>query len=330
MKFLPSILMLVPFLALSQVGGSNGYQVLELSTNARSVALAGSTVSLADGDISQFFENPATLDSARAGDIFFNLNPYFTDAIVFTGAYLFNVKKSGSFGVGLHYLDFGSFDRTDPAGNRLGEFGAKDYAVSIGKAHKLGPITLGASIKVLHSSIDSYGSTAIAADIGGVFSVTKNWSVGMVFSNIGTHLTRFNDLETADIPFDVKIGTTFKPEHMPLRFTLTTGNLVDSNIVEETSSEGRSNQQVEKILRRVNIGTELVLSENFQLLFGYSHKRKQELKLEEIGGGAGFSYGLMLNIKKIELRYSRATFHAAGGSSFISLQTNLNNFKSIL
>jgi len=322
--------MILPFLAISQAGGINGYQVLDLSTNARSAALAGSAVSLADGDISQFFENPATLDSAKNGDIFFNLNPYFTDAIVFTGAYLFNVKELGSFAVGLHYLDFGSFDRTDAAGNQLGEFSAQDYVISIGKAHKLGPITLGVNLKVLHSSIDSYGSTAIAGDIGGVFSVGSNWSVGMVFSNIGTRLTKFNDLETTSIPFDVKIGTTFKPEHMPLRFTLTTGNLVDSNIVEESSSEGRSNQQVEKILRRVNVGAELVLSKNFQLLFGYSHKRKQELKLEDIGGGAGFSYGLMLNIKKIELRYSRATFHAAGGSSFISLQTNLNNFKSIL
>ncbi|MEP1095091.1 MAG: type IX secretion system protein PorQ [Cyclobacteriaceae bacterium] len=330
MKFLSSILMLLPFLVIAQVGGANGYQVLDLSTNARSAALAGTSVSLADGDISQFFENPATLDSAKNGDVFFNLNPYFTDAIVFTGAYLFNVKELGSFAIGLHYLDFGSFERTDPAGNQLGDFTAHDYAVSIGKAHKLGPITLGASLKLLHSSIDSYGSTALVGDIGGVFRVTNNWSLGMVFSNIGTRLTKFNDLETADIPFDVKIGTTFKPEHMPLRFTLTTGNLVDGNIMEENIAEGRSNQRVEKILRRVNFGTELVLSENFQLLFGYSHKRKQELKLEDIGGGAGFSYGLMLNIKKIELRYSRATFHAAGGSSFISLQTNLNNFKSIL
>lgn len=330
MRILSSILILLPFLAFSQVGGTNGYQILNLSTNARSAALSGNSISLADGDISQFFENPATLDSANAGDIFFNLNPYFTDAIVFSGAFLFDVKKMGSFAVGLHYLDFGSFDRTDAAGNKLGEFNAQDYAITIGKSHKMGPITLGVNLKILHSSIDSYGSTAIVGDVGGIFRVSNSWTAGMVFSNFGTQISQSNGLATPDIPFDVKIGTTFKPEHMPLRFTLTTANLVDNNVVEQGTSERRSNQQVEKILRRLNIGAELVLSRNFQLLFGYSHKRKQELKLEDIGGGAGFSYGLMLNIKKIELRFSRATFHAAGGSSFISLQTNLNNFKSIL
>lgn len=301
-----------------------------MSSNARSAALAGTTVSIADGDISQFFENPATLDSVESKDIFFNVNPYFSDAIVFSGAYVFDMKRLGNIALGLHYMDYGSFDRTDASGNPLGEFTAQDYAVTIGKAHRLGPVTMGANIKLLHTSIDSYGSTVLVGDIGGIFRITNNWTVGMVFSNLGGRISNFNELTTSSIPLDVKIGTTFKPEHMPLRFTLTSNNLVDENVVESSSTEGRSNEQVEKILRRLNLGAELVLSENFQLLVGYSHKRKQELRLEDLSGGSGFSYGLMLNIKRIQMRYSRATFHAAGGSSFISIQTNLNNFRSIL
>lgn len=330
MKYLLSIAILFPFLSFSQAGGDRGYQILDLSNNARTAALAGTAISIADGDISQFFENPATLDSVEAKNIYFNINPYFVDAFVFTGAYMFNINSIGNIAIGLQYLDLGSFDRTDASGNSIGSFDAQDYAISIGKAHKLGPITLGGNIKLLHTSIDSYGSTALVGDIGGLFSINRNWTVGMVFSNMGVRISDFNDLASPSIPFDVKIGTTFKPEHMPIRFTITSSNLVDENVVEESTSEGRSNQSVEKLLRRVNVGAELVFSENFQLLFGYSHKRKQELKLDDIGGGAGFSYGLMLNIKKIELRYTRATFHAAGGSSFISLQTNLNNFRSIL
>ncbi len=330
MKFFFQIIVLIPILSFAQIGGENGYGILDLSSNPRSAALAGTTVSIADGDISQFFENPATLDSVRSKDIFFNINPYFTDAIVFSGAYAFDMNKIGNIAVGLHYLDYGSFDRTDASGNKQGEFSAQDYAVTIGKAHQLGPITIGANLKLLHSSIDSYGSTALVGDIGGIFRVTNNWTVGMVFSNIGGRISNFNELSTAPIPLDVKIGTTFKPEYMPLRFTLTSSNLVDENEVENNTSEGRSNEQIEKILRRINIGTELVLSENFQLLMGYSHKRKQELKLDDLNGGAGLSFGLMLKIKRIQMRYSRATLHAAGGSSFISIQTNLNDFRSIL
>ncbi len=330
MKYLFQIIAIFPFITFSQIGGENGYAILDLSSNARTTALAGTTVSIADADISQFFENPATLDSVQSGDILFNINPYFTDAIVFSGAYAFNMKGLGNIGLGLHYMDYGSFNRTDPSGNSLGDFSAQDYAISIGKAHKLGPITIGANLKLLHTSIDSYGSTALAGDIGGIFRVNNNWTVGMVFSNIGGRISNFNELTNSPIPFDVKVGTTFKPEHMPLRFTLTSSNLVDDNVIENSATEGRSNEQVEKILRRLNIGAELLLNENFQLLIGYSHKRKQELKLEDLGGGAGLSYGIKLNIKRIQLRYSRATFHSAGGSSFISIQTNLNNIKRIL
>jgi hypothetical protein len=317
-------------LAVSQIGGDTGYQVLNLSKSARSAGLAGTTISIADGDISQFYENPAILDSIKQADVFFNVNPYFADAVVFSVAYAFELKKAGTFAIGLNYLDYGSFDFTDATGNSAGTFGSQDYIFSVGKAHKLGPITLGGNIKLLHSSIDTYSSTAVLGDIGGIFRVNDTWTMGMVFSNIGARISQFNDLSITEIPFDVKIGTTFKPQYMPLRFTLTSNNLTQKNEVKEVDEEGRSNVELEKILRRINFGVELLLSDNFQLLFGYNHKRKQELKLEDLGGGAGLSFGLLLTIKRIQLRYSRAIFHAAGGSSFISLQTNLNNFRSIL
>lgn len=314
---------------MAQVGGQAGYQSLNLTTNARTAALAGSTISLG-GDASQFFENPATLDSVSKGTFFFNINPYFADVIVYSGAYTFDVKKIGTLVAGLNYVNFGSFEMTDETGESLGNFQVQDYNIVIGKSHQLGPFVLGANIKLTHSSIETYGSTAILGDIGGLFRVNRNWNIGMVFKNIGIRISDYTAFSTPPIPFDVKIGTTFKPEHMPLQFTLTSTNLVDRNFSEDSESSGRQNSQVDKILKRVNIGAELLLSKNFQLLFGYSHKRKQELKLNELGGGAGLSFGLMVKVKRFELRYSRATYHAAGGTSFISIQTNLNDFKRIL
>lgn len=323
-------MIVLPLAVTSQVGGASSFQLLELSSNARSAALGGRTISLAGDDISQFFSNPASADSARRGDIFFNLNPFFTDIFVFNGAYGFNVKDLDGFVFGLTYAGYGSFDETDPTGIELGNFDANDYMLSIGKSHQLGPITLGASLKYLNTTIDTYGASAFLSDIGGVFRVTENWTLGMSFNNIGFIVRRSVGFESFEVPIGVYLGTSFKPAYMPFRFTLTSNNLVDENFIEEIESEGRSNRGVEQILRRIGIGAELLLSDNFQLLVGYNHKRKQELKLEEISGGAGFSYGLMANIKGIELRFSRATFHAAGGSSFISIRTNFREFNSIL
>ena len=152
----------------------------------------------------------------------------------------------------------------------------------------------------------------------------------MVFENMGGRITEYSSFSSPQIPFDVKLGTTFKPQYMPLRFTVTSTNLVNDNLEQEDNSAGRSNRTLDNVWKRINLGAEVLLSENFQLLVGYNHKRKQELRLSERGGGAGFSYGMMVRIKRIELRFSRATYHAAGGSSFISLRTDLNDFKKIL
>ncbi|WP_436517565.1 type IX secretion system protein PorQ [Ekhidna sp. To15] len=319
-----------PLLSWSQIGGQLGYQSLNLTTNPRAAALAGSTISLADGDISQFFENPATLDSVGAKNIFLQVNPYFADVFVYSGAYTFNIASMGTFAAGLTYVNFGSFEMTDESGNNLGTFQAQDYTFQIGKAHQLGPFTLGANIKLAHSSIESYGSTAFLMDIGGVFRVNKHWTVAMVFENIGARITEYSSFSSPKVPFDVKLGTTFKPQYMPLRFTVTSTNLIDDDFVEEDDATGRSNKTLDRVWKRINLGAEVLLSKNFQLLVGYNHKRKQELRLSEIGGGAGFSYGMMVRIKRIELRFSRATYHAAGGSSFISMRTDLNDFKKIL
>lgn len=330
MRVLFLIVFFIPLLGWSQIGGQRNFQSLNLTSNPRAAALGGTTISLADGDISQFFENPATLDSVNSKNIFFQINPYFADVFVYSGAYSFNVSTLGTFAAGLNYVNYGSFEMTDEAGNFLGTFQAQDYTVQVGKAHNVGLFTLGANLKISHSSIESFGSTALLMDVGGTFRVNKNWTVAMVFKNIGARISKSSDFSSDKIPFDVKLGTTFKPEYMPLRFTVTTTNLVNENAVLEEEDGGRSTRTLDKVWKRINLGAEVLLNENFQILVGYSHKRKQELRLTDSGNGAGFSYGMMIKVKRIELRFSRATYHAAGGSSFISLRTDLNDFKKIL
>lgn len=330
MKFIILIAFLIPFSGWSQIGGQAGYQSLNLSSNPRAAALGGTTISLADGDLSQFFENPATLDSVSSGNLFFHFNPYFADVFVYSGAYTFNMGNAGTFATGINYINYGSFNLTDEAGNQLGEFRAQDYTIAIGKAHQIGPFTLGANLKLAHSSLESYGSTAILVDVGGIFRISKNWTAGMVFENIGGRISEYSEFSTPEIPFDVKLGTSFKPEYMPLRFTITTNSLVQENPTDDEKPAGRSSKAIDKVWKRMNIGAELLLSKNVQFLIGYNHKRKQDLRLDDTGGGAGLSYGLMVQVKRIEFRFSRATYHAAGGSSFISLRTDLNDFKRIL
>ncbi len=315
-------------MGMAQIGGKAGYQSFNVANNPRSAALGGTTISLADGDVTQFLTNPATLDSVADGNAFIHVNPFFADAMFYSLGYVFNVKKLKKIALGIHYLSFGNFDLLDDTGQSLGRFTASDFSFNLSTAHRLGSAMLGASLKFLGSNIDSYSSSAIAMDLGGVFSLNPNWSIAMTFENIGFQLSDYANFSNVPLPFSVRVGMSFKPTYMPLRFTFTSINLVDSDF--EKKGQGASNKLLDKVLRRVNFGAEILLTKNVQLLAGYSHRRRQELRLEDIGRGAGFSYGIMLRVKRLQLRFSRAMYHVAGGINYISIQTSLKNHKKIL
>lgn len=318
-------LLLVPLFGVAQIGGTDNFNATTLINNARAAGLGGKAVSLTDGDLTQFFDNPSILDSAKVASASFMINPYFTDATFYSVASIFSIKKQ-KIAAGLNYMNYGNFEMTDATGIITGTFQAKDYQVVLGGAHRLGPISLGINLKFLSASIESYSSNAIAADLGGIFSINPNWSIGMVFENMGWVLSDFANTTSMKLPFDVRMGTTFQPTYMPFRFTITSNSLVSPVIVQEEET----NSGIDRALRRVSIGTEILFSKSFQVLLGYNHHRKQELKLEETSGGAGFSYGFMLRVNRFYLRFSRMAYHAAGGTSFISVQTDFNDFKKIL
>ncbi|MFY0599726.1 MAG: type IX secretion system protein PorQ [Cyclobacteriaceae bacterium] len=330
MKYLIFIAILVSIEAKAQFGQ---YQVLDLPSGARSAALGGTMVSLADGEIQQFMNNPAVLDSVSLTDVSFSYNPYFADINVFSGAFYGNVGKAGPIAFGITYASYGEFDETDDAGNKVGSFTARDYVIAVGKSHSVGLFTLGVNAKLAQSAIESYSSTALTFDLGGVFRMpNKDISFGMAFKNFGFILSDYA-VHQSDLPFDVQLGLTVKPEHMPFKFTLTTYNLVEENLIfrrENEDATSRTSATFDKALRRINIGAELILNKAIQFQIGYNHLRRQELKLDEKAGGAGFSYGISIGVKKIKFRYARAKYHIAGGANFISLETNLNKYKKIL
>jgi len=311
---------------MGQSGGSYGFQALNLVNNARTAALGGYNVSLA-GDLALFGQNPALLDSTRAGDAVFMYNPFFADIHALTFQYVADVNKVGPIAFGITYIDYGTFIQTDATGAEMGEFHARDYVLTIGKSHRVGPFVLGSNVKFVHSGIAGFSANALALDIGGLYQLPRsNFSAGMVISNVGVILSDYTGA-AMDLPMRVTTGITFTPEGMPIRFSLTGHQLLDSQ--DEFYDNDTDPNLADEVFRRVSVGGEVLLGKNVHFLLGYDHGRKRELRLEETAGGAGFSYGFMINFKKYTFRFSRATYHAAGGTSYISLQTNLQEAKKL-
>jgi hypothetical protein len=331
LKYFAVILLFISIAANAQFGE---FQALELPTGARSAALGGTMVSLGDGDITQFMNNPAVLDSVRIQDIAVNYNPYFGGINVFSGSYCGNFGAAGPVAIGLTYLNYGEFTETDATGAKIGQFRASDYVIAIGKSHHAGAFSLGMNMKLAHSSIESYGATALVFDIGGIYRVPEgNVSVGLAFKNFGVKLSEYYANGNSSLPFDVQMGVSVKPEHMPFRFTITAYNLIEQNLVfkpESADKQSSTSAAADHIFRRINLGTELILNRSLQFQLGYNHLRRKELSVGDIGAGAGFSYGLSLKVKRMSFSFARATYHAAGGANFIALKTNINSYKNIL
>lgn len=331
MRTVSAILLLI---SVNAQGQFNNYQSLQAPFGARSAALGGKAVSLADGDLMQFSHNPAVLDSVESGEIGVNFSPYFADIYSFTGAWMADLNYAGNVSFGLTYLNYGTFVETTDSGDELGEFNAYDYVISMGKSHRIGSFSIGGTIKFASNGYIGYNSSLLVADLGGIYrSPISDFTVGLVLKNFGFVLRDYTGRSGSNVPFDVLLGTSIKPEHMPFRFTITAFNLLENELYFEEQNNISTSKTVkiaDKIFRRVNLGAELIIHKNVQFLLGYSHLRRQELKLAQSAYGSGFSYGLIIGIKQFEIQYAHETYHAAGGTDYFTIQTNLNSFKKIL
>ncbi|QSE97441.1 type IX secretion system protein PorQ [Fulvivirga lutea] len=320
--------LLIPFFASAQIGGQTSYTFTNIPSNTRLVGLGGVNVSLANEDVNLAFSNPALSGDTLSGLASFSYLDYFADAGIVTAIYQHDFGKLGSWFLGVNHLDYGEFDSYDATGADLGTFDSGETQLILGRNHTIGVFTLGASLKFLNSNIGGFNSSALAMDLGGVFShPSKQVTFGLVFKNVGFILQDYSDDSDSKLPFDIQVGTTIKPEHMPFRFSLTGYNLTDGNISyfdPNNTADEEEPGELDNALRHVNVGVELLLSKNINLRFGYNHLVRQELKLPDTGGGAGFSFGLMFRVKAFEFSYSRGGYHAAGGSNSFTLTANTN------
>ncbi len=319
----------------AQVGGSGSFESLSLNENARVLGIGGENVSTSDYDVNSILYNPASLNDKMVGSISLNYLPFYADVKKISTVGVFNSKKIGNFGVGIQYLSYGKFTERDINGVPLGEFNAGDITITLSKSHELGPIVIGGNLKFISSQLADYSASALAFDLGGMFKHPEHdLQLGMVFRNAGFILGDYTDEKNSSLPFNLQLGGSYKPEHMPVRFSITATNLnvkdvqyldPERDVITQPDGESVSEEKKfsEQIFRRIIFGTEFVFSDNFHLRMGYNHQRRKELRLDEKSGGAGFSFGFMLKIKKIEFDYTKVYYHVVGGTNVITMSLNI-------
>jgi len=324
----------------SQKGGESTYSFLGLTNAARVAALGGEVVSLLDDDINMVFHNPGLLTSGMHNMLNLNYVNYFAGVNYGYTSYGYSVEGIGNFAVGIHYVNYGSFDRTDELGQSQGTFRASEYALNLVYSRQFldSSLTAGANLKPIFSSFEQYNSMGLALDLGVSYHFkTSLTTLGLVVKNMGTQLSTYTGVREK-LPFEIQLGVTQRLAHAPFRFNVTFQNLERWDLTytvqgeEETITLGNESEKGgfdlfgDKLMRHMVFGVELLVGKNFHVDLGYNYKRRQEMKVNVHPGMVGFSMGFGFRISKFHFAFGRASYHLAGGTSHFSLTTNLSEF----
>lgn len=185
-------LSICPTVMAQNLGGRQSFTFVNLPSNAPLAALGGITVSLRNQNVNLFTSNPALLNSNMDKYASVNYVPYYAGIKLSSLGYVHQFNKAGRWGAALHYIDYGTFEETDPDGTIIGSFKANEYIVTAAHARTIGDYTLGANLKFAASSIANYTALATMIDIGANFKhPVQDLSIGLLIKNVGFALQKY-------------------------------------------------------------------------------------------------------------------------------------------
>jgi hypothetical protein len=311
---------------LSQTGGDNIYEFLNLTHSGLISSLGGTNVSLPGSNLNLSYHNPALLNSDMSKSVALNYVNYFAGINYGLAMYSTTYPGIGNFAAGLTYLNYGAFTETDIVGNITGSFSAAEYALPLIYSREIDSLfSIGITIKPILSHLEKYTSFGLALDLGASWHNRSNlFSAGLVIKNIGYQITSYAGESHQSLPFEIQAGITQALAHAPFRFSLTLRHLEKFDLThkyqDDTSENtGESSEFFENIMRHVIAGVELIPHKNFYVSAGYNYQRRRELEIESKVSNVGFSWGFGINTSIINIEFGRATYHLAGSSNHFSI-----------
>lgn len=323
---------LLVFFATAYISGlaqdrNSTFQFLNVAPDAYSMALGGINSSSSIMEPGAFINNPALSSDSLDNFVGFNYLAFSKAYHMLNSYYHYKFDDKRMISAGIRHFTSGNIDANDAAGNPTGEFSSSQTAITAGYSISQDNFRFGVNLNYITSGIASFRSNAVAFSFGGIFlHPNKDLTLGASIHNIGFLINDYSTTSDSKLPWDVQLGVTFKPEHMPFRFSLTGHHIFNDDLLNDEISDSKAKE----VLSHMVIGTELIISRNISILAGYNHLVRQELKLQETAGGAGFSYGFSWNTKSLRISYGRGAYHVAGASHMLTLNLNLNRFFKII
>ena len=226
------LLVVSAFQMKAQLGGQRAYEFLNLPSNARTSALGGLNITSGWQDPTQISSNPALLNNAMTNQLVIHRLGYFADIAQTSLNFVQPSEKLGNIAFGLDYLSYGDIQSFDENGFLNGDFNINEYVFRVSNSKEFGAFSVGTTLKFAVSDFSAFQSSAVLFDLGGTFNhPEKELTLGFMIKNLGFLITDYTDDNNSQLPADIQLGATFKPEFMPFRFSFTARNLVRADAV---------------------------------------------------------------------------------------------------
>ncbi|MFQ5675765.1 MAG: PorV/PorQ family protein [bacterium] len=276
-----------------------GFDFLRTQVGARPSAMAGAFIAI-PGDIHNLVYNPAGLSAItkRQGTA-----SYLNHLLDFQSGFFAYAQPiaQGTGAVAVNFFDFGQFERSDVNNVVTGEFGANSLVFSVSYSQEVVQnLSLGGSAKFIRFQIDDLNETALAADIGLMFTIPDedlNFGVGVF--NVGTTTSAFIDTKD-DLPLSVQVGASKTLEHLPL--------LISASLVKVKEDD-----------LRFRLGGEITFTEQFFGRLGYNSVGQDQKVNTGKDRLAGVSAGLGFKVGKFNVDYSFSSFGEIGSLNRVTL-----------
>ena len=310
------------------------FKFLNLSTSAHVNALGGGNISIIEKDISLAYQNPALLGPELDKQLNLNFTSYMAGIKLGSVTFGKALNNRSAWGIGMHYLDYGTFVEAEPDGTITGDFSAQDLALHGFYSYDFGErLRGGFAIKAVYSSYVEFTSFALGVDLGlNYYNVDNGFSGSLAFKNLGGQLVKFHETYEK-MPWDIQLGMSQKLEHAPIRFSVTAQHLnrwdltirptqttdASGNLIEKDDSFGKT------LMKHFIFGVDILPTKNTWFAFGYNYKRKEDLQLSEQRGLTGFSGGAGIKVNSFQAGFSVSQMHIGTYSYTFSISADLNS-----
>lgn len=326
-------------MAQQQIGGRSVYSFLNTPPSARIAGQGSNAIANLENDINFALMNPSLLREDMSGQFSTSIVDFQSDILLGDIAYAQHFDSIGTFTASLRVMDYGDFDRTTTLGINQGTFTAADYFFGVGYGNQIDSNwSYGANLKGIYSAYDTYTSSAIALDLGATYTFSEGRSaLALLVKNVGFQFDPYAE-ERESLPFEIQLGISNRFKYLPLRWQITAEQLETFDLRYDNPTKTQVNgftgevdnnypNMLNNILQHFVFGAEFAPTPGFNLQFGYSFRKRQDLNLDTRRTSAGFSFGVGFKISKFRVNYARNMTHVAGSANQFSLTTDFQDFK---